>query len=330
MEIENNSPPAYTAHSLHTEKFDVIMPVAEKDINNLHYCIENISKNIEPYKIVVIANAKTRKIVEKIRDVEFYDEDTLMENLSLIRIKTLMENITGTTERSGWYFQQFLKMAYAYKCRHEYYLIWDSDTIPLNKITFWDNNGKGLFAIKKECHAPYFKTIEKLFCGKITKSTDKSFIAEHMLINKDCMLRLLRKIENNKILEGTFFYEKIMYAIDRDDIKGSGFSEFETYGNYILTYYPYLYNMRELRTYRDGSMLIKKDIINNKILEWVSIDYDTVSFEEHYYGKLSSVFKNVFKYLVLYRLIPFKIYRCCYDIFNKIIEKIISVMGRRA
>jgi hypothetical protein len=198
----------------------------------------------------------------------------------------------------------------------------DADTIPLNKITFWDNNGKSLFTMKKECHIPYFKTIEKLFCGEVSKSTDKSFIAEHMLINKDCMLHLIRKIENNKTLEGTDFYEKIMYAIDKDDIEGAGFSEFETYGNFISAYYPHLYSMRELRTYRDGSMLIKKDIINNKILGWISVDCDTISFEEHYYGKLSCVFRSVFKYFVLYRVIPFKAYRRFYGAFNKMINKI--------
>jgi hypothetical protein len=243
-----------------------------------------------------------------------------MENLTLIKIKEIMENITGTPERSSWYFQQFIKMAYAYKCRRKYYLIWDSDTIPLNKIAFWDSNGKGLFTMKTEYHIPYFKTIEKLFCGEIAKLTNKSFIAEHMLVNKDCMLNLLRKIENNKILEGTSFYEKIMYAINRNDIKGSGFSEFETYGNYILKYYPYLYNMRELRTYREGAMLIRKDIISTEILKWVSKDYDTISFEEHYYNKLSSVFRNILKFFTLYRLIPFKVYRRCYDIFNRLLK----------
>jgi hypothetical protein len=101
--------------------------------------------------------------------VEFYDEDSLIENLTLSKIRNIMKNITGTSERSGWYFQQFLKMAYAYKCQCGHYLIWDSDTIPLNKIIFWDNNGKCLFTMKTEYHIPYFKTIKKLFYGEVIK-----------------------------------------------------------------------------------------------------------------------------------------------------------------
>jgi hypothetical protein len=34
-------------------------------------------------------------------------------------------------------------------------------------------------------------------------------------INKDCMLDMLAKIENNKMLKGEAFYEKIIYAVDK-------------------------------------------------------------------------------------------------------------------
>ena len=293
-----------------------------KDVNNLHYCIKNILENINPYKIVVIANIAAKETIEKIKGIEFLDEDSLIENLTLSKIRNIMENKIGTSERSGWYFQQFLKIAYAYKCQREYYLIWDSDTIPLNKIIFWNNNGKCLFTMKTEYHVPYFETINKLFCGKITKSINKSFIAEHMMINKDCMLNMLTQIESNKMLQGIKFYEKIMDAITKEDMHGAGFSEFETYGSYILTYYPHLYNTRELRMFRDGSMLINKDSINSKTLKWISRAYDAISFEKHlYYDKIPKLFQKIFKFIVLYRILPFKVYRYCYDLVKKIFKK---------
>jgi hypothetical protein len=298
-------------------EFDVIVPVAIKDINNLYFCIENIFKYINPCKIVVIANREIKKIVEKINNVEFCDEDTLMEDLTLARIKNIIGTATGTFERSGWYFQQFLKMAYSSKCQRKYYLIWDSDTIPLNKIIFWDGNGKCLFTVKTEYHIPYFKTINKLFCGEVIKLINKSFIAEHMLIDKDCMLQMLAKIENNNTLAGRKFYEKIISAIDRNDIQGSGFSEFETYGNYVLTYYPHLYNLRELRTFRKGAMLIEKNTVDNSTLKWISTDYDIISFEEHSYDKSAEGFKNIFKFIVSHKLISFRIYHYCYRIFKQ-------------
>jgi hypothetical protein len=107
-------------------------------------------------------------------------------------------------------------MAYSYRSRYDYYLVWDSDTIPLNRIVFFDGDGKGLFTMKNEHHAPYFRTINRLFHGEITKTTDKSFIAEHMLINKNCMLNMLKNIENNETLAGEPFYEK-NHASDRQE-----------------------------------------------------------------------------------------------------------------
>ena len=177
--------------------------------------------------------------------------------------------------------------------------------------------------MKTEHHIPYFKTIDKLFCKEVTKSINRSFIAEHMLINKDCMLDMLAKIENNKMLKGKAFYEKIMYAIDKNDIQASGFSEFETYGNYILKYYPHLYGMRTLRTLREGAAMINKNDIDDKVLKWISSDYDTVSFEKHPYHKTSKLFRKIFKFIVQYKIISFGAYRYCHKIFHKIFKRIV-------
>jgi hypothetical protein len=97
---------------------------------------------------------------------------------------------------------------------------------------------KCFFTMKSEHHVPYFKTINVLFDGAIFKLTNKSFIAEHMMVDKDIMMEIIRKIESNRKINGNKFYEKILYAIDDNEIAGSGFSEFETYGNYVLKYYP--------------------------------------------------------------------------------------------
>ena len=35
--------------------------------------------------------------------------------------------------RPGWYYQQFLKMAFSNWSKSRYYMAWDADTIPLRK-----------------------------------------------------------------------------------------------------------------------------------------------------------------------------------------------------
>jgi hypothetical protein len=307
-------------------QFDVLLPVAAKDIAILDMCLSKVYTNLNPHKIIIVANNKIKNHIRENEYVKFYDEDNLVENLTLNTIECLMKTITGTNNRSGWYFQQFLKMAYALKSKTKYYLIWDSDTIPLNHINFFEcveAAGKCLFTMKSEHHIPYFKTINTLFDGIVFKLTNKSFIAEHMMINKDIMIEIIERIEKNKKISGNRFYDKILYAIDRNEISGSGFSEFETYGNYVLKYYPEKYCLRELRTLREGVEYINKAEINNSILNWIAKSYDTVSFEGCEIIETMRKFRMVFKWMVKTRILPFRYYFIIALLLKKIHKRII-------
>jgi hypothetical protein len=178
---------------------------------------------------------------------------------------------------------------------------------------------KCLFTMKSEHHIPYFKTINVLFDGVVFKLTNKSFIAEQMMINKDIMIEIIERIENNRNIDGNKFFEKILYAIDRNEVTGAGFSEFETYGNYVLKYYPEKYCLRELRTFRDGASFIKKSDINNGILNWISKSYDTVSFEDHETSEQMEKFKLLFKCIV--KRVPFRYYCKIINFLKKYMRK---------
>jgi hypothetical protein len=175
--------------------------------------------------------------------------------------------------------------------------------------------------MKSEHHIPYFKTINVLFDGAVFKLTNKSFITEHMVINKDIMIEIIERIENNKKINGNKFFEKILYAIDRNEIAGSGFSEFETYGNYVLKYYPERYYLRELRALRDGTNFINKSDINNNTLNWIAKSYDTVSFEDHRITETMKNFKLLFKWILKTRIIPFRYYRRMAILLERIFKK---------
>jgi hypothetical protein len=295
-------------------QFDVLLPVAIKDAGTLDLCLDKVYTNLNPRKIIIIANKEVKNHVHENKYIEFYDEDNMVENLTLNTIKRLMKIIAGDDNRGGWYFQQFLKMAYALESKTKYYLMWDSDTIPLNHINFFENIAndgaagydKCLFTMKSEHHVPYFKTINTLFDGAVFKLTNKSFIAEHMMVDKDIMIEIIEKIEKNEKINGNKFYEKILYAIDRNDIIGAGFSEFETYGNYVLKYYPERYCLRELRTLRHGSRFINKADINNIVLNWIAKSYDTVSFENHETNETMKKIKLSFRWVIKTKVISFR------------------------
>jgi len=301
------------------QTFDVILPVAPKDVVNLELCIQKIQENIHPQRIVVIASSLVKDLIPSSESVEFCDEDRLTENLTLEYVKRLMFEITGSEARSNWYFQQFLKMAYAYKCPHDYYLVWDSDTIPLNNIRFWrDNNGEEqcLFAMHHSIHPPYFDTLNTLFDGKVKKLTEKSFIVEHMMINRKIMKELIHDVEMNDRLQGSVFFEKILHAINIKDITYAGFSEFETYGNYVLNHYPAMYAFRNLKAYRQGAMVIEISQLDNDVLNWVAKDYDTISFEEHGYNRVFAFLRKRGAYFVRRKVIPFKNYQYVFSVIE--------------
>lgn len=253
-------------------KFDVIIPVSLSHRDRALFLLPYIRKFLNPKKIILITDLSI--FMKENIGVIYLDENEIFPEMNIEIIKKYVGE-----KRAGWYFQQFLKMSYAYICKDEYYLVWDADTIPLKKMYFEDfTDQKKIFTIKEEYHKPYFSTLRKLFNNEIERSGNFSFIAEHMLINKKIMLELINKIENNNEIQGGRFFEKILYAINKEDLIGSGFSEYETYGNYVMKMYPQLYKIRTLKTLREGAHYLGLKP-SHKMLEWIAKEYDTVSLE---------------------------------------------------
>lgn len=206
----------------------------------------------------------------------------MLPGLSLKSVRECLASLGAMPENAGWYLQQFIKFALAYRCSDEYYLVWDSDTIPLNPISFFDESGRPYFNLKREYFSAYFKTIETLFGFK--KLTKESFISEHMIFKADVVREMLEKIEENPVIGGNSFWEKILVAsnlLHPDFIKDDQrfFSEFETFGTYIDNEHPGLYAKRRLRTLRHGADFLGRNP-GDEILEWASRDFDTISFEK--------------------------------------------------
>ena len=135
--------------------------------------------------------------------------------------------------------------------------------------------------------------MNKLLPG-FRKIIEKSFISEHMLIKCDIMQNLISTIENNKDIEGTKFYEKIINAVRTEMIKSSSFSEFETYGTFAALTNSSSYMLRDWHSLRFGSFFFDPDIINDDDLEWLRLDFEAISFEkdEEYQPEYAEFFHN--------------------------------------
>lgn len=259
-------------------QFDAIVLVTEEHLPMLEKMLPYCKKNVAPKNIYIIAPAEMKLLVDEIQDVIYVDESTVYPELNFNTIQDIIEKITGERKRSGWYLQQFLKMAWAYKCDDPCYVTIDADTFILNPVSFVSDDNKYQLTPKTEYHQPYFDTINKLFDDRVRRKKNCSFIAENMIFDCEIMKKMLDEIEANEKLPGHVFFEKILYAINPNDMLQSGFSEFETYGNYVFSKYPEKAMLRPLRTQREALVILGGHPTKEQ-LNWAARDYDVISVE---------------------------------------------------
>lgn len=260
--------------------FDLYLIFDKSSWNNVKKSIPYIKKNIKAKKIFLVSSESL--LEEDLLGCDFLDENKILPGLSYPLVKDFLKSLDAFESNTGWYLQQFIKLGISRICNDDFYLVWDGDTVPLNPIDFFDRNGHPFFNLKREYFSAYFKTLETLF--GIKKSRRESFISEHMLFKTDIVREMLSKIEGNPEISGENFWQKILAAADLhhfDMIKTDQrfFSEFETYGTYAEHFYPGLYSVRKLRTLRHGADFLGHSP-SEKILDWASADFDTLSFEK--------------------------------------------------
>lgn len=254
---------------------DIVICVSLKDCFIVKTTISQIYQNIEASNIYIITDHRNffffPKRFRRRYNITLLDEEKIIPNKKDLEI--IAQKHFTCTYRFGWYYQQFLKMGFAQSSyASDFYLIWDSDTIPLNKLSFLEQ-GKMVFTPKTEYHEAYFETIHAIF--GYHKETSYSFIAEHMIIAVPVMQELIKKIQDSKV-EGNSWPAKIINATPPND--PNGFSEFETYGTYCHHHYSDKFILRELRTFREAGNIYSRSISKQALRE-LSKEYDTISLE---------------------------------------------------
>ena len=263
-------------------KYNVVMPVVYKDYSFLQKTLKYVFANLCPEQVFIITDKRYEKLLPKnvLNNCRcsIIDENELVDGMSYAYIESILKSQGREHTKTGWYFQQFLKMGFANSnfCDLDYYLSWDSDTIPVNKIDFFDVNEHPFFTMKVEHHQPYFDTIRKLL--GIDNFNSHSYISEHMMFNKIIMKELLSIIADNNNIQGKLWFEKILNSICPETISPFSFSEFETYGTYCMNKYPDFYLERNLPGFRQGG-LIQGRFVSDSILRKLGFDVSVVSFE---------------------------------------------------
>lgn len=298
------------------KKLDIVIPIVSQDVSTFIRSYPFLMKNLPAKSICLISNKDTFPLVSELPNVKVINEDELIEGLTLDKIKETKKRINGSPKRSGWYFQQFLKMAYAEICEDDYYLIWDADTIPIVPIRMFDEQGKPYMGFRDYVKYDncFFETQDRLLPNLYLKKTTKdSFICEHMLVKTSYMRELIVDLAEKGTMRKQTFYENILYTVPLHLLNLSGFSEFETYSAYVLKKYPNAYSLRYWKNLRNGKIYLG-NLLDEGRLKWISRMFDVVSIEK---------FNNqwiVNKLLMdtgLYKHFSFKtIYGCLNPIYN--------------
>lgn len=266
-------------------RFDLVIPAVKTDLADFENKIKFYYKMLPIKKIVILGNDSVCDYVNSFQrtqfEIEVINENELISYYEVKKAISSRDSSIEACKRTGWYLQQFLKMYYAYICQDEYYLVWDMDTIPTKNVVLFEDYTP-VFHLKTEYHKPYFDTLETLGLG-FAKEHHYSFIAEHMLINTELMKKLIQVIERANV-QGNNWYVKIINSINLNDLPRAGFSEFETYGNFVFCNYKDRYKYSSWKSLREGKAFFDLNTISSH-LDYLSKYYDAISFEKS--GNLS-------------------------------------------
>lgn len=183
-------------------------------------------------KRVLIVPDEQVAVFQRVLKTDAFDITPESSILSPWQIEQLREKVSEgqNLDRFGWYLQQFLKLSALEKFSrdHERLLIWDADTIPLRRIHFFSLDGTPRPYFGGEHHQPYFDAVARAF--GIRKYLKRSFIAQSFPITRN------QSFDFFESLGRTRWFEKLLSAIDFSE--SSGFSEYETLGNFIYRNRP--------------------------------------------------------------------------------------------
>lgn len=207
---------------------DVLIPAVGKDAGTLPAVVRSVRRHVKhPIGQILIVAPKQEKILALCRRLgcRFVHENTVLPIT-----KRHIHYASAKWERSGWLFQQLLKLSGDTLCKAENFLVIDADTVLIRPHVFLSGN-KTVFYCRNWSQPEYFRTYRKLM-GR-GRASHLSFVAHYMLFNKSKLARLKRAIEAR---HHTSWYAAIMRAMDKS--KPYAFSEFETYGNFVYALNP--------------------------------------------------------------------------------------------
>ena len=219
-----------------TEEIDVVIPIISKDLLTLPLCLDGIRHCVaNKVKDIFIVAPAQQEILDfcKVNRLTFIDENSVFgySPMSLDIITNDGRN------RSGWIFQQFVKLSGKIgSCR--YYLCIDADHVLIRPHVFLTEKNETVFYLSYEENQFYYSMIHRILPE--LEILNLSYVDHKMLFDKEQVVQLHNAICKNSLTAGQSvaaqcevepWQKAILDNLDLSTI--SGFSEYETYGNFV-------------------------------------------------------------------------------------------------
>ena len=239
---------------------DVLIPCASKDVSVIRDCIYSIYKHsLNRIGRVYVVGRKE----ELERECAGLDVIILDENEDVEPRRDDVIYYAVGKDRSGWMWQQLLKLHADKISNAGYIYIHDADTVVL-KWHVLAVEGRELFYFADEYHKPYYNACNQL----IGKGSHLPFscVSHGMTFNREVLRQLREKIQDTTQKK---WKEAIVEQAAVDTI--SGFSEYEIYANYVCRFHDgekvFMHN-RNLSVNRKMYEFISKNRIASLLVRW--------------------------------------------------------------
>ena len=206
---------------------DVFIPFAAKDRETLplvlHGLRKNVRHNISTIYLVAAGNKENKALCVSL-DCDFVDEASV---LPIRRADINYLYGSHRQDRSGWLFQQLLKLSCEEVSTAENILIVDADTI-LIRPQYYFHNGIAIMNVSDEFYIPWFLRYEKVYGRRLL--FPMSFTSHQMLYERG----QLREMKSAMVeRHGKLWFEVLIDLIDSNE--KSVMSEQDFYGHHVLS-----------------------------------------------------------------------------------------------
>jgi len=188
----------------------------------IHGLRKNVRHNISTIYLAAAENKENKALCARL-DCDFVDEATI---LPIRRVDINYLYGRHRQDRSGWLFQQLLKLSCEEVSTAENILIVDADTI-LIRPQYYFHNGIAIMNVSDEFYIPWFLRYEKVYGRRLF--FPMSFTSHQMLYERD-QLREMKSAMARQ--HGKLWFEVLLDLIDSNE--KSVMSEQDFYGHHVL------------------------------------------------------------------------------------------------